>query len=214
MATLELCIDADFLRQSFASVLGAIQTIFPRAGIGIASVDHHGTNSISRSAGLTQTQMLSANLNRCRTKAVFCEDASDRSTFVKQDNGEVFAIGLSHTRFSDTDAHACNGFQLTGNRRVQVNWHGSALFCKYIYVDTFQLSKKNEPEPVFSMSFIGSTDKCAAVTPIYRDSACIFCHCRKGTARCVQHVEQHLMLEQLNHPALFVLHPFLWERCK
>ena len=111
-------LQAQLRSERVASGAGTLQAIGAGAGIGIAGVDHHGTDT------LPAFQVRAAHLHRGSAKAVLREHSGHRSTFVQQKNGQVLAIGLADAGFGHANAQACNGVQFGGHRGGEVHWHG------------------------------------------------------------------------------------------
>ncbi len=71
-------------------------------------------------------EMLAAHRDRRRAEAVAREDACDPRALVERDHQQVLAAGLADARARDPEAHAGNGEQVFGARRLQVDGHRCA----------------------------------------------------------------------------------------
>ena len=103
----------ELARQGDAGGPRAHQAIGARAGVGIARIDHHGTDGLAP----TQVgQMLAADLHGRRTETVLGKDTRHTRTFIEQEHSEVFAMGFADTGFGNTDTDTSNRMEIGGNR--------------------------------------------------------------------------------------------------
>jgi hypothetical protein len=94
-------------------------------------------------------EVLSANLYRGSTETVSREDARYAGTRVQQDHGEVLAVGLADTCFSDTDADTRNGMEVGRLGSRQIDRHERLSMTPGLSKKR-RGSTKNGPKPVLT----------------------------------------------------------------
>ena len=112
--------DAQLGGQCIAGGAGTLQPILAGTGIGVASVDHHGTDALT----LVQRQGFTAHLHRRCAKTVLREHASHGGPLIEQKDRQILALRLAHARFGHTNAHTGHWKQVGGNRGREIHWHG------------------------------------------------------------------------------------------
>ncbi|MDT4838970.1 hypothetical protein FQZ97_727490 [compost metagenome] len=108
--------------QGSASLARMGQARRTRARVGVAGIDHQRTNTLPR------RQVLTAHLHRGGGVTVLGEHRANRTTLVQQKDREILAIGLANACLSHTDAHAPDGEQVRGRRRVELNGHVNSVY--------------------------------------------------------------------------------------
>ena len=112
--------DTQLRGQCIAGGAGTLQPILAGTGIGVAGVDHQGTNALA----LVRRQGFTAHLHGRCAKTVLREHTPHGGPLIEQKDRQVLALRLAHARFGHTNAHTGHWKQVGGNGGREIHWHG------------------------------------------------------------------------------------------
>jgi hypothetical protein len=118
-------LDIQQLGQLGAGGLRIGQTLFARARIGVARIDHQRADR--RAAMLHGGQIGLADLDRRSAEAIEREHAGDSGAFGHAHDEDVLAVGLLDAGFGETDLDAVDGFQVGCDWQGGIDGHGDLV---------------------------------------------------------------------------------------